>query len=52
LPFAQSKVDIVGALPLSKGKAKFVVVAINYFTKWMKAKPLATIIEKEIKNFL
>lgn len=52
LPFAQSRVDMVGPLPPGKGKAKFVVVAINYFTKWMEAKPLATIIEKEIENFL
>ncbi|GJZ58127.1 reverse transcriptase domain-containing protein [Tanacetum coccineum] len=32
-----------GPFPKGPGKVKFLIVAINYFTKWMEAKPVATI---------
>ena len=47
-PFAQWGIDIVGPLPMAKGQVKFAVIAVDYFTKWVKAEPLATIIEKKI----
>ena len=31
---------------------KFLVVGINYFTKWVEAKALAIITEKNIRNFV
>lgn len=31
---------------------KFLVVGIDYFTKWIEAKPLAKITKKNIKNFV
>ena len=31
---------------------KFLVVSINYFTKWVEAKTLATITEKKIRSFV
>ena len=31
---------------------KFLVVGIDYFTKWVKAEPLATITEKNIQSFV
>uniref|UniRef100_A0A2N9HLG9 Integrase catalytic domain-containing protein n=1 Tax=Fagus sylvatica TaxID=28930 RepID=A0A2N9HLG9_FAGSY len=31
---------------------KFLVVAIDYFTKWVEAEPLATITERNIQNFV
>ena len=31
---------------------KFLVVGIDYFTKWVEAEPLATIIEKSIRTFV
>ena len=31
---------------------KFLVVGIDYFTKWVEAEPLATITEKSIRNFV
>ena len=31
---------------------KFLVVSIDYFTKWIKAKALATIMEKNVRNFV
>ncbi|GJW93260.1 reverse transcriptase domain-containing protein [Tanacetum coccineum] len=40
-PFYQWGMDILGPLTPARGGAKFVVVAIDYFTKWVEAKPLA-----------
>ena len=31
---------------------KFLVVGINYFTKWMEAEPLASITQQDVKNFV
>ena len=31
---------------------KFLVVDIDYFTKWVEAKALATIIEKNVRSFI
>ena len=31
---------------------KFLVVGINYFTKWMEAEPLAKITQQNVKNFV
>ena len=39
-PFAQWGIDMVGPLPLSKGQVKFLLIAINYFTKWVEAEAL------------
>ncbi|GJV61718.1 reverse transcriptase domain-containing protein [Tanacetum coccineum] len=36
----QKCMDILGPLPPAKGGAKFVIVAIDYLTKWLEAKPL------------
>uniref|UniRef100_A0A2N9IRV7 RNase H type-1 domain-containing protein n=1 Tax=Fagus sylvatica TaxID=28930 RepID=A0A2N9IRV7_FAGSY len=42
-PFAQWGLDIMGPFPVGTKQAKFLVVAIDYFTKWVEAEPLATI---------
>ncbi|GKG11063.1 reverse transcriptase domain-containing protein, partial [Tanacetum coccineum] len=39
-PFSQWGIDIVGPLPIALGGARFLVVAIDYFIKWVKAKLL------------
>ena len=31
---------------------KFLVVGIDYFTKWVEAEPLATITEKNVQDFV
>ena len=51
-PFQQWGLDILGPLPLRKGKCKFIIVAVDYFTKRAEAEPLATITEKKIRNFV
>ena len=43
--------DLVGPMPTAQGGNKFTVVAIEYFTRWMEAKPLATITSETIKKF-
>ncbi|XP_014492129.1 uncharacterized protein LOC106754604 [Vigna radiata var. radiata] len=40
--FAQWGMDITGPLPLAKGQCKYLLVAIDYFTKWIEAEALAT----------
>ena len=51
-PFQQWGLDILGPLPIGKGQCKFVIVAVDYFTKWAEAEPLATITEQKIRNFV
>uniref|UniRef100_A0A2N9IAL2 Uncharacterized protein n=1 Tax=Fagus sylvatica TaxID=28930 RepID=A0A2N9IAL2_FAGSY len=51
-PFAQWGLDIMGPLPVGRKQLKFLVVGIDYFTKWVEAEPLATITEKNIRGFV
>jgi len=51
-PFAQWEIDIVGPLSQGKRQVKFLLVAIDYFTKWVEAEALATITEARIQNFV
>nr|GEY56904.1 reverse transcriptase domain-containing protein [Tanacetum cinerariifolium] len=49
-PFYKWGIDIVGPFPEGPGKVKFLIVAIDYFTKWIEAKPVATTIGARIKK--
>ncbi|KAK9067241.1 hypothetical protein SSX86_014567 [Deinandra increscens subsp. villosa] len=51
-PFHKWAIDIVGPFPEAPGKIKFLVVAVDYFTKWVEARPLATITGKQMINFV
>ncbi|GJZ57144.1 reverse transcriptase domain-containing protein [Tanacetum coccineum] len=51
-PFYQWGMDVLGPLPEAPGKVKYVIVAIDYFTKWIEANPLARTTEKEVKKFV
>ena len=51
-PFQQWGLDILGPLPFGNSQCKFIVVGVDYFTKWAEAKPLATIIEQKVRNFV
>ncbi|GJW68382.1 reverse transcriptase domain-containing protein [Tanacetum coccineum] len=51
-PFYKWGIDIVGPFPEGPGKVKFLIVAMYYFTKWIKAKPVATITGNQIKKFV
>ncbi|XP_059446338.1 uncharacterized protein LOC132177877 [Corylus avellana] len=43
---------IVGPLPTGKGGVRFVVVVVDYFTKWAEAEALVNITAKNIEKFL
>ncbi|KAL0457775.1 UNVERIFIED_CONTAM: hypothetical protein Slati_0404700 [Sesamum latifolium] len=51
LPFRQWGIDIVGPFPLACGQRKFLLVAVDYFTKWVEAEPLARITEGEVERY-
>ena len=42
----------MGPLPIGKGQCKFIVVGVDYFTKWDEVEPLATITEQKVRNFV
>lgn len=42
----------MGPMPPGKGNKKFLVVAIDYFTKWAETEALATITTNNIPKFL
>jgi hypothetical protein len=42
---------LLGPLPPAQGNLKYVVVAVEYFSKWIEAKPLATITSATVQKF-
>nr|GEV77414.1 hypothetical protein [Tanacetum cinerariifolium] len=51
-PFYKWGNDIAEPFPKGPGKVKFLIVAIDYFTKWIEAKPVRTIAGIQIKKFV
>ncbi|XP_073038057.1 uncharacterized protein [Primulina eburnea] len=51
-PFEQWGLDIVGPFPIARAQKKFLLVAVDYFSKWVEAEPLAKITEDEVMKFL
>ncbi|GKV46507.1 hypothetical protein SLEP1_g53489 [Rubroshorea leprosula] len=51
-PFAQWGVDLLGPFIKGKGGCTHLVVAVDYFTKWIEAKLLSTTTERKIEEFL
>jgi hypothetical protein len=51
-PFAQWGVDLIGPLPMAAGQVQHAIVAVDYFTKWVEAKALATITAETTIDFL
>ncbi|GJX14001.1 reverse transcriptase domain-containing protein [Tanacetum coccineum] len=51
-PFYKWGIDIAGPFLEGPGKVKFLIVAMYYFTKWIEAKPVATITGNQIKKFV
>ncbi|VFQ89214.1 unnamed protein product [Cuscuta campestris] len=52
IPFSRWGIDLVGALPKGAGQARWIVVAIDYFTKWVEAEPLAGITGRQMIDFV
>nr|GEV27296.1 hypothetical protein [Tanacetum cinerariifolium] len=51
-PFYKWGIDIAGPFPEGPGKVKFLIVAMDYFTKWVEAKAVATITGGQVKRFV
>ena len=52
--FAQWGLDILGPFPRATGNRRFVLVAVEYFTKWAEAEAeaLANIRDTDVKKFV
>jgi len=44
--------DLLGPFPLAKGQCKYLLVAVDYFTKWIEVEPLAIILANKVQKFL
>ena len=42
----------MGPFLIAVRQLKFLIVGIDYFTKWVEAETLATIMEKNVRNFV
>jgi transposase InsO family protein len=42
---------LLSPLPPAQGNLKYVVIAVEYFSKWIEAKPLATITSAKVQKF-
>ncbi|GJR55411.1 reverse transcriptase domain-containing protein [Tanacetum coccineum] len=51
-PFYKWGIDIAEPFPEGPGKVKFLIVAIDYFTKLIEAKPVVTITDNQVKKFV
>ncbi|KAK3007175.1 hypothetical protein RJ639_016567 [Escallonia herrerae] len=51
IPFTMWGMDIMGPFPPATAQRRFIIVAIDYFTKWVEVEALATISEKKCEDF-
>ena len=51
-PFAQWGLDILGPFSRATGNQKFVLMAVDYFTKWAEAETLANIWDMDVEKFV
>src|SRR6266498_3272014 len=50
--FERWGVDIVGPLPITREGNRYIVVAIDYFSRWSEARPLKTANADTVTTFL
>ena len=51
-PFTMWGMNILGPLPKTLRAVKYLLVAIDYFTKWIEARPLQQVIANEVEKFI
>ena len=51
-PFAQWGIDIMGPLPTTLAQKKLLLVAIDYFSKWIEADAYASIKDRDVTRFI
>nr|KYP66423.1 Gypsy retrotransposon integrase-like protein 1 [Cajanus cajan] len=51
-PFALWGIDVLGPFPVANGQVKFLLVAVDYFTKWIEAELLVYISAANVWKFV
>ena len=51
-PFSQWGIDIVGPLPTASSQKKLLLVATDYFSKWVEAKSFSSIKDRDVTQFI
>ena len=51
-PFTQWGLDIVGPLPKAVGNKRYLLVGMDYFTKWVETELLENIRDVDAKKFV
>jgi len=51
-PFHTWGINILGPFPLAIRQMKYLIVAIEYFTKWIEAEPVAQITAHKVQHFV
>ncbi|GKV02683.1 hypothetical protein SLEP1_g15081 [Rubroshorea leprosula] len=51
-PFAQWGLDLLGPFVKRVGGVTHMVVGVDYFTKWVEARPLSSLTSKKVKDFV
>nr|ABF96986.1 retrotransposon protein, putative, Ty3-gypsy subclass [Oryza sativa Japonica Group] len=51
-PFARWGLDIIGPFPVARNGYKFAIVAVEYFSRWIEAEPLAAITSAAVQKFV
>ena len=51
-PFTHLGLDIIGPLPITQQGNQYIIVLVDYFTKWVEAQSLASITSKDVVKFL
>ncbi|RDX88957.1 Gypsy retrotransposon integrase-like protein 1, partial [Mucuna pruriens] len=51
-PFHKWGIDILRPFPMAPSQVKFLMVAVDYFTKWIEVEPMATITAERVKRFI
>ena len=52
VPFQRIGIDIVGSLTIIKKENRYIVIAMDYFTKWLIAKAIKETTVKTISKFI
>ena len=50
-PFTQWGLDIIGPFPKVAGNKRYLLVGMDYFTKWVEDEPLANVRDVDAKKF-
>ena len=50
--FAEWRMDIVGPLPIATTQKKFLLMAIDYFSKWVEVIAYTSIKDKDVSKFI